>query len=1021
MTLNSQFTQEQQELVDLIRNELAGLIDTCPQPDEPDSTDQFINEALLKEHRAHSENIGNAANLVGLVGLADCCHQLVLNFDLLLEHPENWTIDQGFLVQSWGIYVLGYLQYLHDSENVISAIQELIEFLQENSWPSPLSDEQTDALVERFSRSSVFLDDKVLEELPDKIDEEMASLSIGDDVRPELLEGLLLELPAQVYEFSTSVSAYISSRNAAQLDAAQRVAHTIKGAANIVNVRGIANLMHYTEELLLFIGKDEFDYSPVLAAFIQDISDCLEGMSEYLLGLGDYPDNAIAVLEKLLAFNRAILLDDIQVLLEPLDGTSLEDSTDLDESHASRVTFSEHESVGQQVSGYQDFSRPDETDSYDNELPFQPDNAAADEVDNFTTGLTAPTVEDAQLNQEKLQEKAASFLRVPDDLVKELLRLTGENIISNNRIFSQIESLRSGMGLLLNHHSQLRKLVEDFEHLVEIKGAFSQKNQLNVQYNSGMDPLEMEQYNELHSFSHQLQEMTTDSQELITQLQAQLDTLKTVTIEQSKINRDNQDIVLRTRMVAVETQSSRFQRCVRQANRLTGKNARLTILGDDILIDSRILNELIDPVMHLLRNAVDHGIEFSDQRVEAGKPETGNITLAFNRQGESIVVYCSDDGPGLSYERIEQRARERGLLSSSNKSPSESELKRLIMETGFSTREEVSQTSGRGIGLDVVKTKVQALNGQLLVDSVSGQGTQFTLTLPVTLLSTQALIVDTQNTKMAIISRGIEQIIYLNENDLSLVGDQWSYKSADRIIPVYPLSRFSGDQRLVDSNDDENLYTGQAMLLTVGPNGQHCGVLIEEILASQDVVVKPLNRFVYKSKGVIGATVAGDGSVYPVLDMNDLLEVLIPGEIQLSAARQGLSVNNDSLPMIIPEKPLALVVDDSLSARRSLAQFVSDIGLDVKTAKDGFEAISLINEQVPALMLVDFEMPRMNGLELTEHVRAREATKNVPVIMITSRTTEKHRTMAAAAGVNNYLNKPYSDDELLGLIQEQIV
>jgi chemotaxis protein histidine kinase CheA/CheY-like chemotaxis protein len=439
------------------------------------------------------------------------------------------------------------------------------------------------------------------------------------------------------------------------------------------------------------------------------------------------------------------------------------------------------------------------------------------------------------------------------------------------------------------------------------------------------------------------------------------------------------------------------------------------VKGEEVLADSRVLTTLVDPIMHLLRNAVDHGLEASEQeRLSAGKPPVGRIALEFSRVGDTVVVQCRDDGRGVDYEAIAEAAVERGLAPPGAKLGM-ADLNALILTSGFSTRREVTQTSGRGVGLDVVNEQIRLLKGNLSISSQRGRGTTFTLVAPMSILSAHTLVVQVGEHRVSVISRALEQVMYLEPDRLEKRADGLVYRmqGEDEPLPVFRL-----DDLIFMNTRRAERHT--ALLVLRNREGRRCGVLAETIRSSEEQIIKPLSRSTYKVAGVIGATILGDGRVSPVVDLYEL-----PGLTLADSAEEGWRkrfaqrlrhLDND----LIKERPVALVVDDSLSARRSLAQFVGDMGMEVYTAKDGFEAIQIIQQRIPTVILVDLEMPRMNGLELTSHLRSNDETKDIPIIMITSRATEKHKSMAARVGVNTYLNKPWTDEELLTSIQSQI-
>jgi len=417
---------------------------------------------------------------------------------------------------------------------------------------------------------------------------------------------------------------------------------------------------------------------------------------------------------------------------------------------------------------------------------------------------------------------------------------------------------------------------------------------------------------------------------------------------------------------------------------------------------------MVDPLMHMLRNAVDHGIESPAERQRLGKPPVGRIELGFEREGNSILIRCQDDGAGLDLAAIRRTALERGLIMADQPLTDE-ELARLILLPGFSTRGGATQTSGRGIGMDMVHSRLLAMKGSLRIQTRAGRGCLMELRLPVTLISTHALLVRLRDHMLAIADRGIEQILYSGVGSIQHLGKITTFRMGEE---VYELTSLDALFNLPPDHRTHRRTTPSVLLVREETGALHA-VLAQEIVDSRDLVVKHMGQYLPKLNGIVGATILGDGSVVPVLDLPELLRAPVAG-----APARALAGAAAPLTASTPHRPFVLAVDDSLSVRRALAQFVQDAGFEVRTARDGLEAIEIIKGKRPDLVVADLEMPRMNGLELTAHLRANQATRQLPVIMITSRSTEKHRREAETTGVNVYLTKPFMEDELLGHIHQ---
>lgn len=628
-----------------------------------------------------------------------------------------------------------------------------------------------------------------------------------------------------------------------------------------------------------------------------------------------------------------------------------------------------------------------------------PQDGVAADVAGSATQETVGEIEQAT------PSAAETLLRVSTQSVDESLRLIGESIIVNGQLG---ESLRQvlGQNTAIRTQSELfQQLAFELEQLIDVRGMNSFLANVS---DANFDALEMDQYNELHTLTRRLVEAATDSRELTQVMEDELKGLEGLVHQQGRINKDTQEVVMRTRMLPVQNIIPRLQRSVRQSCRLTGKEVDLQISGEKTLIDNDILNSLADPLMHILRNAVDHGIEPGEVRLERSKPESGRITLSFAREGEHIMIRCQDDGAGLDYAAIREIATEKGLLKADT-TPTDDELSRLIFVAGLTTRRETTQMSGRGIGMDAVYNQILRMKGSINIVSTPHTGMLVEIQLPVSLISMHGILAVARNEVVALSNRSIEQIIHADAGVVRLEGHQLYYHFNEERYPAYYLEDLLGKMR---AEQDAGAISRPALMLE-GKDGKRVIVLVEKILNTQDIVIKKLGKYVPPIPGVEGATILGDGSVASVIDLPSLLGSFMGSDYTPLIERSDLTGIQSGAPRV-------LVVDDSLSARRSLAEFMQDTGYRVVTARDGIEAIEQIEASAPDILLVDMEMPRMNGLELTSYIRANQATRNLPVIMITSRATEKHRVEADRAGVNDYLVKPYSEDEVLDKLEAQL-
>jgi chemotaxis protein histidine kinase CheA/ActR/RegA family two-component response regulator len=458
-----------------------------------------------------------------------------------------------------------------------------------------------------------------------------------------------------------------------------------------------------------------------------------------------------------------------------------------------------------------------------------------------------------------------------------------------------------------------------------------------------------------------------------------------------------QYLVEGTRMLPLSTLSARLERNVRQTCRATGKTVSLEIRGDDIRVDRDVLNRLAEPLMHVLRNAVDHGIEAAEERIGQGKPAAGRLVLQFQRLGQAVEVRCIDDGRGYDFERIRVKAVSLGLIDAGHL-PNEDELARLTMMPGFSTSAAVTEVSGRGIGMDIVLSRMQAMHGSVAVTSVRGAGTEVCLRFQGSLVTQHVLLVRVDAAIMAIPSHQVEFALPAGNGSVQSADGTRRWRYLDRSLDHYFLADLAG-LAAADAAEIEH----KPALVIRRINGA-VALSVDELVDSHQSVVKDMGMYLSGMHGVLGAIMRADGAVVPLLDIAALLDKPSDRVHRAIEAARG------------PARTTVLVVDDSPTVRQSLALLLNDAGYAVTTARDGMDAIALAAKVKPDIVLTDLEMPVLDGLELTQHLRARPETHALPIVMITSRSMEKHRRLAEQAGVSAYVTKPYTDQELLAVV-----
>jgi chemosensory pili system protein ChpA (sensor histidine kinase/response regulator) len=458
---------------------------------------------------------------------------------------------------------------------------------------------------------------------------------------------------------------------------------------------------------------------------------------------------------------------------------------------------------------------------------------------------------------------------------------------------------------------------------------------------------------------------------------------------------------MRTRMVSVQRHVQRLARIVRQAASDTGKRAELIVEGASGELDRQVLERMLPPFEHMLRNAVVHGIESPADRLAAGKEETGHIHLSLRREGAEVIVEVRDDGAGMDLAAIRAKGLELGLIRT-DQVLSDEDVMQLVLEPGFSTASSVTQQAGRGVGMDVVAVEVKKLGGALHMESERGRGTHFTIRLPFTLAISHALVVRTGDEYYALPLPTVEGVVRLTRDEVMthLQSDSASFNHGGQKYRLQPLQLYVGME--VSPLPDQDV-TIPVVLVRAGEHST--GLVADELIGSREIVVKPVGPQISGIRGISGATVLGDGRIVIILDIGALVRAEWRGR---------------STPVIVRDRTdrrtFALVVDDSITVRRVTQRLLERNGMRVMTARDGMDAVALLAENVPDVILLDIEMPRMDGYEVAAHVRNDPRLRDVPIIMITSRVGEKHRARAIELGVNDYLGKPYQESQLIDAI-----
>ena len=599
-------------------------------------------------------------------------------------------------------------------------------------------------------------------------------------------------------------------------------------------------------------------------------------------------------------------------------------------------------------------------------------------------------------------------IRVRSDLLDNLVNHAGEVNIYHARLEEQITGFGFNLSELSQTVTRLREQLRrmELETEAQVRASYEREHADSEEFDTDFDPLEMDQYSTIQQLSRALAESLNDLVSIQEFLSEQVRDTETLILQQSRVSTDLQEGLMRTRMVQFTGMVPRLRRVVRQTASELGKKVELDIAGEGSELDRSVLERMIAPLEHMLRNAIAHGIETPADRVAKGKPETGHIKIDITREGSEVVIRCSDDGAGINLDAVRSKARNLGMIGV-NDNLSDHDVMQLILESGFSTAQQVSQIAGRGVGMDVVANEIKQLNGVLQIDSTQGQGTTFTVNLPFTLAINQALLVQSGEDVFALPLASIEGIVRYTAGELKekFAQEHPSIEYAAYNYEVKHLGALLGmSQPMLE--DPTTLYP----VLLVRSGDHRVALHVEGLMGSREVVVKPVGPQISKAKGVSGATILGDGRVVLILDVPAL--VRIGAGVKIVYEPEKAVVEEEERPLTV------MVVDDSITIRKVTARMLERNQFAVMTAKDGVDAVAQLQDSVPDLMLLDIEMPRMDGYELAQHIRNDARLQGIPIIMITSRTGEKHRQRAMDIGVNRYLGKPYQEADLLENINE---
>lgn len=926
------------------------------------------NMTTIKVLQRHLHTIKGGARMAGISSIGDLTHAAERVYEAFVEHihtptPQWHAIMQR--VQDTLSLQIDYITRYQESFFASELTAELMLLL-EGDRLAPSVCLTLPALQSEYSGA------EEVQTASDQASEEAEALSLDTLIAmswpdglpdPDILEVFLEEAEELVGSSSKYLQLFLSNiSDTVALQALQRDLHTIKGGARMVAANGIADLAHEMETVYEELAIRRRPATKMISQLLVKCHDWLAD-AVFVLQHQINPEMPSVLIVALQAFSRD------PDSLKQVPSASLQ---------AQIGAILAAKAKREAVQGVEDISQmPSMSGSFTEQAQSVSDN---------------------------------EMIRISGGLIEHMINLSGESAINRARIDMGMSSLTGSieeMGVTVQRLAdQLRRMESELEAQI-----LSQIDEdlINME---DFDPLEMDQYSSLNQLSKSLSESASDLVDINSTLLEKTRDSESLLLQLSRTQTELQDGLMNSRMVPFARLTPRLERIVRQTASELNKSVELTIINADDEMDRTILERITSPLEHMLRNAVDHGIESVQARVSANKDRSGHIKLEVLREGSEVVIHLSDDGRGINVDAVRSKAITQGLIEADDQSLTDIDVMQYIFNAGLTTTNEVTQISGRGVGMDVVISEIRQLGGVVSVTSKPNQGSQFTIRVPLTVAVSDALVVRAADRNYAIPLAQIERVVRINPEKLY---DYYQSQAAT-------LNIEGADYRVRYLNDllsgnklNELMVTTNSSLPVIivkSRSGQRLALQVDQIEGSRiEVVVKPLGRQLSHLAGISAATIMGDGSVMMILDLITLL--------RSAPTLKEVGANQKPRPRTgqVSVQPTILVVDDSVTVRKVTSRLLERNGFKAMVAKDGIDAIEILQETTPDLMLLDIEMPRMDGFEVATQVRHNKRLQQIPIIMITSRTGEKHRTRALEAGVNDYMGKPFQENALLEKIQ----
>ncbi|WP_158893615.1 MULTISPECIES: Hpt domain-containing protein [unclassified Pseudomonas] len=811
------------------------------------------------------------------------------------------------------------------------------------------------------------------------------------DTDAEILEIFMEEAQDLLVSMDEALADWPAAPDVA-VDELLRCLHTLKGGARLAGLHGLGEQAHELEQQLaelrsLAVGLSEDDRERVRALATQGVDGLQLAVAQLSLPAAAPESTSPVPVETAEAEAEAASESDLPAAVD-LAGNSETPGADAESGVVIPLAVSPEQDIAAPVMVAAETSAPAAAP-----LPF---------VQRLQ-----------QVRQQAAQRRSSQELvRVPAALLEQLVNLAGETSIFRGRVEQQVSDIGTTLGEMEATIERVRDQLRRLDTETQAQIISRHHEDVDRAGYEDFDPLELDRYSQLQQLSRALFESASDLLDLKNTLGQRNRDAETLLLQQARVNTELQESLMQTRMVPFERMVPRLHRVVRQVSGELDKPIELRVGNAEGELDRTVLERIIPPLEHMLRNAIDHGVEDAAGRQRAGKPAEGVISLDLRREGGDIILTLADDGRGIDLGAVRRKAIERGLMAE-DAQLTDHELLQFILESGFSTAPTVTQISGRGVGMDVVHQEVKQLGGNMDIHSVAGEGTRFTIRLPFTVSVNRALMVHAGDDLYAVPLNTIEGIVRVTAADLERL-----YRPGATTFEYggqhYDL-RYLGH---LLNNGQQPKLSGQSLplpVVLVRSAEYAVAVQVDAVAGSREIVVKSLGPQFAGVPGLSGATLLGDGRVVVILDLLAMIRSQRASGEELARLAQGPATVAE-----VTRPPLVMVVDDSVTVRKVTSRLLERHGMEVFTAKDGVDAIAQLQERQPDILLLDIEMPRMDGFEVATLVRHDARLKDLPIVMITSRTGEKHRERALSLGVNEYLGKPYQESELLAHIHRLV-